>query len=81
MRNIIGKRVQEARRNNSLSQEELATKLELDGWKISRVSLAKIETGTRQVTDIQVMILCEILKVSPEWLLDKDEFKRSRLGE
>lgn len=81
MRNIIGKRVQEARRKISLSQEELATKLELDGWKCSRVSLAKIETGTRQVTDIEVMILAVNLKVSPDWLMDKDAFKKIRRGE
>jgi transcriptional regulator with XRE-family HTH domain len=64
-----------------LSQEELATQLELNGWKISRVGVAKIETGTRQVLDIEVMTLAETLKVSPDWLMDKDEFKEIRKGE
>ncbi len=73
MRNIVGKRVQEARRKFKppLSQEELAARLELGGWKISRGTLSKIEAGIRQVTDIEVMILAKTLKVSPEWLLDK----------
>ena len=74
MKNIVGKRVQEARKKISLSQEELAAKLELSGWKISRVSLAKIEAGTRQVTDFEVMTLSKILKVPLDWLMDENVF-------
>ncbi len=78
MKNIIGKRVQEARRQFKppLSQEELAVRLELDGWKISRGTLSKIEAGIRQVTDIELMVLARTLKVAPEWLLDKQLFER-----
>ena len=77
MKNIVGTRVHEARRKFKppLSQEELAARLELDGWKISRGTLSKIEAGIRQVTDIEVMALARILKVSPEWLLDKQSFE------
>jgi HTH-type transcriptional regulator, cell division transcriptional repressor len=73
MMNIVGKRVQEARRKFTppLSQEELAARLELNGWKISRGTLAKIESGVRQVTDIEVMALSQTLKVSADWLFDK----------
>jgi HTH-type transcriptional regulator, cell division transcriptional repressor len=73
MMNIVGKRVQEARRKFTppLSQEELAARLELNGWKISRGTLAKIESGVRQVTDIEVMALSQALKVSADWLFDK----------
>lgn len=71
--NIVGKRVQEARLkfNPPLSQEELAARLELNGWKISRGTLAKIEAGVRQVTDIELMTLSKTLKVSTDWLFDK----------
>ena len=77
MRNIIGKRVQEARGKFKppLSQEELAARLQINGWKISRGTLSKIEAEIRQVTDIEVMILAKTLKVSPEWLLDKQVFE------
>lgn len=81
MRNIIGKRVGEGRRNINLSQQELAAKLESNGWKISRISLAKIEAGIRQVTDIEVMTLAKVLKVSPEWLMDKETFEKISKGE
>ena len=77
MKNIVGKRVQEARRKfrPPLSQVELAVRLELEGWKISRGTLSKIEAGIRQVTDFEVMALARTLKVSPEWLLDKQLFE------
>jgi ribosome-binding protein aMBF1 (putative translation factor) len=77
MKNIVGKRVQEARQKFKppLSQEALAVRLELDGWKISRGTLSKIEAGIRQVTDIEIMVLARTLKVSPEWLLDKQLFE------
>ena len=77
MKNIVGKRVQEARHKFKppLSQEALAVRLELDGWKISRGTLSKIEAGIRQVTDFEVMALAKTLKVSPEWLLDKQLFE------
>ena len=77
MKNIVGRRVQEARQKfrPPLSQEALAVRLELDGWKISRGTLSKIEAGIRQVTDFEVMVLARTLKVPPEWLQDKQLFE------
>ena len=81
MNNIVGKKVSEARHKYkpSLSQKELAAKLELGGWKISRSTLSKIEAGIRQVTDFEVMALARTLKVSPEWLLDKELYEKKFL--
>ncbi len=83
VKNIIGKQVTEARRkfNPPLSQKELAARLELNGWKISRGTLAKIESGIREVTDLEVMTLAKTLKVPPEWLLDKDLFENIIKGQ
>ena len=81
MKNIVGRRVQEARKNLSLSQEELIIQLELNGWKIGRVGLAKIEGGVRQVTDFEVMTLSKVLKVPLDWLMDQDEFEKRRKKE
>lgn len=77
MKNIVGKRVQEARQQFKppLSQEALAARLELEGWKISRGTLSKIEAGIRRVTDFEVMALARTLKVSPDWLMDKQLFE------
>lgn len=76
--NIVGKRVQDARNQFTpcLTQAELASRLKRNGWKISRGTLAKIESGVRQVTDIEVMYLAQTLRVSTFELLDKRVFKR-----
>ncbi len=73
MKNIVGKRVREARLRFKprLSQEALVARLQVDGWEISRATLSKIEAGIRQVTDFELVVLAKTLKVSPEWLLDK----------
>jgi HTH-type transcriptional regulator, cell division transcriptional repressor len=78
MQNIVGKRVQEARLKfkPSLSQEELAARLQLDGWKISRGTLSKIEAGLRRVTDFELLALAKTLKVTPQWLLDEELFTK-----
>jgi transcriptional regulator with XRE-family HTH domain len=75
VKNIIGKRVREARAkfNPPLSQDELATRLEINGWKISRGTLAKIESEIREVRDFEVVVLAKTLKVSVGWLLSDDE--------
>lgn len=71
MRNIVGVRVKQARSLNEkkITQADLAAKLQLVGWEIDRVGIAKIEGGFRQVTDIEVKNLAKALNVSVSWLL------------
>ena len=68
-KNICGKRIKEARRNQGLSQEMLAAKLQVAGINIERDSISRIEIGTRFVADYELLTLCRILNVSPEYLL------------
>ena len=71
--NICGKRVKEARQKMNLSQEELAARLQVRGVVIERDSISRIEIGTRFVADYEILVLSEILKVSPAYLLGFDE--------
>ncbi len=75
---MVGNKVREVRRNYkpALSQKELAARLETNGWKISRGTLSKIEAGIRQVTDFELIALAEVLKVSPESLLDVNAYNK-----
>ncbi len=68
-KNICGARVKEARRKLKLSQENLAAKLQLEGVIIERDSVSRIEIGTRFVADYELVALCKILNVTPEYLL------------
>ena len=71
MRNIVGKRVKEARNlaEPKLTQDELAVKLQIQDWGINRVGIAKIEAGIREVTDVEVVKLSKALGVTTSWLL------------
>jgi len=68
-RNITGSRVKIARLRNNLTQQQLSAKLETLAVYIDRASISKIEQQQRIVTDYELLALCEVLKVSPGWLL------------
>lgn len=68
-RNIIGPRLKVARLKNNLTQQQLSAKLETMAVYIDRASISKIEQQKRIVTDCELLALCQILKVSPAWLL------------
>lgn len=64
MRNITGKNIQKIRKINNLTQQELAIKLQIAGLNHTRMTIAKIENGYRQVTDIELQKLADVLEVS-----------------
>lgn len=68
-RNVTGSRVKIARLRNNLTQQQLSAKLETLAVYIDRASISKIEHQKRIVTDYELLALCEVLKVSPAWLL------------
>ena len=75
VQNIVGPRVGEARRARkpSFTQQELASALQLEGWDISRVGVAKIESQIRQVTDVEAKMLAKVLQVPIEWLFGGED--------
>lgn len=70
--NAIGHRVKQARltRKPRMTQLELATRLQLQGCDISRSGVAKIELGIRQVTDLELLKIADVLEVPAQWLLE-----------
>ena len=70
-KNIVGKRVREARLKATpvITQQDLSARLEVLGYNIDRVSISKIEAGDRFVADYEVVGLAKALGVSVEWLL------------
>lgn len=59
----LGKNIQKIRQNKNLTQEELATKLQLCGSKMSRSTLGNIESGKRNIKASDLVLLTEILEV------------------
>lgn len=71
-KNLCGNRVKEARARRNLTQADLAAKLQLTGVIMERDSVSRIEIGTRFVTDYELVVLSEVLGVSMEWLVGKE---------
>ena len=71
-RNIIGRRVTEARLTKGWKQVELLAKLQLAGVDMSVPALSLLEGQKRPVSDIELKALAEILEVSPDWLLGRE---------
>ncbi len=61
--NTIGPRIKELREAQGLTQEELAARCNLLKWDISRGTLAKVEAQVRRVTDDEVELFAQALKV------------------
>jgi len=75
MRNIVGPRIKLARKQAvpKITQEDLCARLQVLGLQLERPAISKIETGYREVTDIEVVALAKALYVSVAWLLGEEE--------
>lgn len=68
-RNIIGKRVTQARISKNMKQKELLAKLQVNGIDINGSALSKLEGQVRYVTDFELLVIAKVLGVSVDWLL------------
>ena len=72
-RNIVGARVTEARKALGMKQVDLLAKLQLAGVDMSIPALSLLEGQKRPVTDIELKALSDVLQVSADWLLGKED--------
>ncbi len=71
--NICGKNIAFYRKALHLSQNGLASRLQLHGMDVDKNAIQRIEAGKRFVTDIELVYLADVLKVGYDELLsDKD---------
>ncbi len=73
--NIAGREIHRLRNIKGWTQEDLSAVLQVKGWDLSRGTLAKIESGVRCVTDIEIVVLSNVLGCTPNDLLSRD-FKK-----
>jgi transcriptional regulator with XRE-family HTH domain len=69
-KNVIGHRVRQARKELKITQLELAAQLQVLGITVDRSGIAKLESGRRPVSDIEVVALCKVLNVALTWLFE-----------
>lgn len=68
----IGKNIRTIRENIGMTQEILASKLQLSGCDITRSAVAKIEVGQRHIYPDEIILIKEILKTSFEEIFKID---------
>ena len=70
-KNIVGRRVAQARRHCSpaLTQDALSGRLARLGIQLDRAAVAKIENNHRHVLDYELKALAAVLDVDANWLL------------
>jgi transcriptional regulator with XRE-family HTH domain len=67
--NIVGPQIRKLRYHQGLTQEMFAARCSIQGWDLSRATLSKIEAQLRCVTDAELIILANTLKVDVNALL------------
>jgi len=72
-RNIIGARVEKARKNQGMKQKELLAHMQTKGIDLNSSALSKLEGQIRGVMDFELDALADILDVSVNWLLGREE--------
>ena len=72
-KNLVSSRLIELRKQQNLSQRDLAHKLQLAGYDMDKNVITRIETNKRYVTDIELRALSQVLGVSYTYLIDGTE--------
>ena len=62
----VGKNIKKLREQADVTQDFLATKLQLRGCDITRSAVAKIEVGQRHLYSDEIILIKEILNVTYE---------------
>jgi len=79
-KNIVGPRVRKARKESGITQMELAARLQVLGMTIDRSGVAKLESGKRPASDIEVAAIAKVLKVPIPWLFEESNDLLDSLG-
>lgn len=66
----IGNNIRVLREKAGLTQEYVATKLQIGGCDITRSAVAKIEVGQRHLYPDEILLLKEILNATYEQIFD-----------
>ena len=68
-RNAAGPQIARLRGERNLTQEELATKLQVAGLDLDRIAVAKIEARIRSIYDYELAVIAHLLDVPADKLL------------
>ena len=72
-RNAVGPLIRKYRCLRNLTQDGLATKVQLAGLDMDRAAVAKIEARIRSVYDYEMIVIARVLKIPPGKLAPVDD--------
>lgn len=74
-RNVIGKRIRDARLKCKppVSQDDLAGKLASKGITMDQTAISRVENQTRYLMDYEIAAIAKSLKVSVGWLFGETD--------
>lgn len=68
--NMIGKRVEELRKEKGIKQKDFISKMQVYGCDINPTSYSKLEGQLRSATDKEVYVIAKILGIAMEALFE-----------
>lgn len=71
--NVSGDRIRELRLRARLSQSDLAIRMQTEGVVIEQDAISRIESGSRLVTDFELLVLARIFNTTADWLIGADK--------
>lgn len=69
LNNVCGKNISAKRKILGFSQRELADRLQIVGLDVDKNAVQRIECGKRFVTDIEIIVIAEVLELTYEDML------------
>lgn len=67
----VGLRIRSYRKQNNMTQDQLAAKLQVSGYDLTRGAVAKMESGQRHIYLFELRAIKEVLHVTFEDLLSE----------
>jgi transcriptional regulator with XRE-family HTH domain len=76
--NIVGPQIRKLRYELGFTQERFAAKCQVHGFDISRATFSQIEAQLRCISDLELLLLARVLKVSTDDLFPPKMRRRKR---
>ena len=62
--NIVGKRIEEIRKEKGIKQKDFIARLQTEGLDINPTSYSKLEGQIRVATDKEIYVIAKVLKIN-----------------
>lgn len=74
-KNIIGERIRLGRKKAKppITQIDLAARLQTLGLPVDQAAISRIESGSHEVTDVEIAMIAKVLGVTVGWLFGESK--------